>query len=166
MHIGVITSLSISSSNWKYVPVSWGVADNKVKCTKLPNNIWSFTITGGLRNFFGITNTAEIIQKIAVLFRDATGAQVMRNTDASDMYIPVYDNTFAVRIDSPITQPLYVPALEPITKAVGDTVSIAGVASSSAALSLYVNDSLIATTTGTNISNKFIFNCFIYDINY
>ena len=156
VHIGVITSLSTSSSNWKYVSVNWGVADNKVKCTKLANNIWSFTITGGLRNFFGITNASETVQKIAILFRDATGSQVLRNADASDMYVPVYDNTLAVRIDSPITQPLYVPALEPITKAVGDTVSIAGVASSSAALSLYVNDSLIASATGTSIANKFV----------
>ncbi|MCE2824819.1 MAG: hypothetical protein LW718_05375 [Sediminibacterium sp.] len=156
VHIGAITSLSTSSSNWKYVPVSWGVADNKVKCTKLANNVWSFTISGGLRNFFGITNTAETIQKIAILFRDATGSQVLRNTDASDMYIPVYDNNLAVRIDSPLTQPLYVPALEPITKAVGDTISIAGGASTSAALSLFVNDSVIATTTGASIAQKFV----------
>ena len=156
VHIGAITSLSTSSSNWRYVPVAWGVADNKIKCTKLANNVWSFTISGGLRNFFGITNSAETIQKIAILFRDATGSQVLRNTDASDMYIPVYDNNLAVRIDSPLTQPLYVPALEPITKAVGDTISIAGGASSSAALSLFVNDSVIASTTGTSISQKFI----------
>ena len=156
VHIGAITSLSTSSSNWKYVPVAWGVADNKVKCTKLANNVWSFTISGGLRNFFGITNTAETIQKIAILFRDATGSQVLRNTDASDMYIPVYDNNLAVRIDSPLTQPLYVPAIEPITKAVGDTISIAGGASTSAALSLFVNDSVIATTTGTSIAQKFV----------
>ena len=156
VHIGAITSLSTSSSNWKYVPVAWGVADNKVKCTKLANNVWSFTISGGLRNFFGITNTAETIQKIAILFRDATGSQVLRNTDASDMYIPVYDNNLAVRIDSPLTQPLYVPALEPITKAVGDTISIAGGASTSSALSLFVNDSVIATTTGISIAQKFV----------
>ena len=65
VHIGAITSLSTSSSNWRYVPVAWGVADNKVKCTKLTNNVWSFTISGGLRNFFGMTNASEAIQKIA-----------------------------------------------------------------------------------------------------
>ncbi|MFM1971275.1 MAG: hypothetical protein RL731_1097, partial [Bacteroidota bacterium] len=156
VHIGAITSLSTSSSNWKYVPVAWGVADNKVKCTKLANNVWSFTISGGLRNFFGMTNASETIQKIAILFRDATGSQVLRNADASDMYIPVYENSLAVRIDTPVTQPLYVPVLEPISKAVGDTISIAGVASTSASLSLFVNDSLITTTTGTSIAQKFI----------
>ena len=156
VHIGAITSLSTSSSNWKYVPVSWGVADNKVKCTKLANNVWSFTINGGLRNFFGMTNASETIQKIAILFRDAAGSQVLRNADASDMYIPVYDNNLAVRIDSPLTQPTFVPVLEPIAKAVGDTISIAGVASASGALSIFVNDSLITSTTGTSIAQKFI----------
>jgi len=156
VHIGAITSLSTSSSNWRYVPVAWGVADNKIKCTKLANNVWSFTINGGLRDFFGMTNASETIQKIAILFRDATGSQVLRNADASDMYIPVYENSLAVRIDSPLTQPTFVPVLEPISKAVGDTISIAGVASTSSALSLFVNDSLITTTTGTSISQKFI----------
>ncbi|MFZ9215399.1 MAG: alpha-amylase family glycosyl hydrolase, partial [Sediminibacterium sp.] len=156
VHIGAITSLSTSSSNWKYVPVSWGVADNKVKCTKLANNVWSFTITGGLRNFFGMTSASETIQKIAILFRDATGSQVLRNADASDMYIPVYENNLAVRIDSPLIQPTFVPVLEPIAKAVGDTISIAGVANASSALSLFVNDSLITSTTGTSIAHKFI----------
>ena len=156
VHIGAITSLSTSSSNWRYVPVAWGVADNKVKCTKLTNNVWSFTISGGLRNFFGMTNASETIQKIAILFRDASGSQVLRNADASDMYIPVYENNLAVRIDSPLTQPMFIAALEPISKAVGDTISIAGAASSSANLSLFVNDSLIATTTGTSIAQKFI----------
>jgi glycosidase len=156
VHIGAITSLSTSSSNWRYVPVSWGVADNKVKCTKLANNVWSFTISGGLRNFFGMTNASETIQKIAILFRDAAGSQVLRNADASDMYIPVYENNLAVRIDSPLTQPTFTPVLEPLSKAVGDTISIAGAASNTAALSLFVNDSLIATTTGTSIAQKFV----------
>ena len=128
VHIGVITSVSTSSSSWRYVPVAWGVSDNKIKCTKLPNNVWSFTISGGLRNFFGITNASETIQKIAILFRDASGTQVLRNADASDMYISVYDNNLAVRIDSPLTQPMFIPVLEPLSKAVGDTISIAGVA--------------------------------------
>jgi hypothetical protein len=103
-----------------------------------------------------MTNASETIQKIAILFRDAAGSLVLRNADASDMYIPVYDNNLAVRIDSPLTQPTFVPVLEPIAKAVGDTISIAGVASASGALSIFVNDSLITSTTGTSIAQKFI----------
>ena len=64
VHIGAITSLSTSSSNWRYVPVAWGVADNKVKCTKLANNVWSFTISGGLRNFLALQMLLKPFKKL------------------------------------------------------------------------------------------------------
>ena len=77
VHIGVITSVSTSSSSWRYVPVAWGVSDNKIKCTKLPNNVWSFTISGGLRNFFGMTNASETIQKEIIIEKNETNSEII-----------------------------------------------------------------------------------------
>src|SRR3569623_1437229 len=69
VHIGVITNLSSSSSDWKYVKTTWVTTDAAAKATSLGNNKWSFTITGGLRSYFGISNSSETIKKIAILFR-------------------------------------------------------------------------------------------------
>jgi hypothetical protein len=66
VHIGVLTALSSSGSDWKYVASTWGNSDAKFKCTALGNNKWSYTINGNLRTFFGITNANEKIVKIAI----------------------------------------------------------------------------------------------------
>ena len=92
VHIGVITSLSTSSADWKYVKFTWATSDVNALCTSLGSSKWRFTIAPNLRTFFGITNSAETIKKISILFRTADGNTVQRNADASDMYIPVYDD--------------------------------------------------------------------------
>ena len=73
VHIGVITNLSTSSSDWKYVNSVWGTTNPTFQATYLGSNKWSYTITGGLRTFFGMSNPAETIQKIAILFRSGNG---------------------------------------------------------------------------------------------
>ena len=114
----------------------------------LGSNKWKFTITGGLRTYFGITNASEKILRIAVLFRNGAGAKVLRNADASDMYVPVYDNGLYTRIDNPLRTPFYKLGTETITKAVNDYVAITTTASASSTMKIYFNGGLISTTTG------------------
>src|SRR4051794_21397991 len=59
VHIGVITNLSTGSSDWKYTKFTWGSTNVAANCTYLGSNKWSFTITGGIRAFFGISNASE-----------------------------------------------------------------------------------------------------------
>src|SRR6476659_1205491 len=70
VHIGAITNLSSGAGDWKYVKFTWGTANAAAQAVYLGNNKWQYTITGGLRSFFGITNTSETIKKIAILFRN------------------------------------------------------------------------------------------------
>ncbi len=52
VHIGVITNLSVNSSDWKHVVVSNFNAPNAlVQTTYLGTNKWQYTITCGLRTF-------------------------------------------------------------------------------------------------------------------
>ena len=92
VHIGVITSKSTSASDWKYSKFTWATTPSNAQCVLTSTNKWKYTISGGLRSYFGITDATEKILKIAILFRNGNGSSVQRNTDASDMYIPVYDN--------------------------------------------------------------------------
>lgn len=160
VHIGVITNLSTGPTNWRYVR-TFGVADNQVFSTAIPqlqatyngSNKWQFTISGGLRVYFGITDANEHIQKIAILFRSGNGSQVQRNADGSDMYVPVYDNNLAVRFNVPLMQPLYTPVPEPINKMVGDNISITAVANTSSNMRLLLNGKVFQTATNvTSIS--------------
>jgi glycosidase len=151
VHIGVITSLSSSSSDWKYSKFTWPGTDPNAQATYLGNNKWKYTITGGLRSFFNITNTSETIKKIAILFRSGDGNKAQRNADGSDMYVPVYDNGLHVRIDEPYRQPLYNPIPESITKNVGDNVAINAKSSLPADLKIFFNGTQVATATNATI---------------
>jgi len=139
VHIGAITNLSSSSSDWKYVKFTWGTTTGAANAPSSGSNQWTYTITGGLRNFFGITNANEKILKIAILFRSGNGNRVLRNDDGSDMYIPVYDIGNFVRIDEPISNPYFNRTLASIQKQVGDNIIISAQASSSADLRILYN---------------------------
>lgn len=155
VHLGAITTLSTSSSDWRYVPFDFNSTNPAAKAVSLGSNKWSYTLTGtSVRAFFGITNPAEHILKVAILFRNGAGTQVQRNTDGSDMYVPFYDAGLQVKITNPYRQPTYVPVPEPITKNIGDNIAVEAKCSQSANLKLYFNGTLIASTTGTTVSTN------------
>lgn len=156
VHIGCITNLSTSSSDWKYVKFTWGTTNAAAQAANIGSNLWRYTITGGLRNFFGITNAAEKIQKISILFRNGSGDRVQRNTGGADMYIPVYESALAVRIDNPVSQPLFIPQLEQVYRNLNDAITINAKANQSSNLRLLVNGNQIATASNaTTISSPY-----------
>lgn len=147
VHIGVITNYSSNSSDWKHVPFSWGTTNSAAHCTYLGSNKWKYTISGGLRTFFNMSDPNEKILKIAILYRSGSGDKVQRNADGSDMYVPVYNNGVYARIDVPYKQPTYNPIPEPLDKKVGDALTITANASVSSTLKIYFNDSLLTTAS-------------------
>ncbi len=141
LHLGCITNKSTGAANWKYVLTTWPATTAGFKATSLGNNKFSYTFSNSnLRTAFNITDPTEKIVKIAVLFRNAAGLAVQRNSDASDMYIPV-DTTgqLKVRFVNPPTEPRYIPWVEPITAAVGQNINLKAVSSLNANLNLYLN---------------------------
>lgn len=152
VHIAVITNLSTNSSDWLYNKFTWGTTPIEARATSLGGSKWSYTITGGLKAFFGVPG-GENIQKIAILFRNGTGSKVQRNTDGSDMYIPIYTTALAARFSLPLTQPTYIPQPETITKVVGNTIPMTGISNNTATLKLFLNGSLVQTAvSSTTIS--------------
>lgn len=137
VHTGVITNLSTGPTNWRYSRFTWGTTPSAAQAVSLGGNKWQYTITN-IRSFYGVP-AGETILQIAILFRNGTGSLAQRNTDGSDMYIPVYDNNLATRFTVPFFQPTYVRIPEPISKNVGDNISLTAVASQSAAMKLFLN---------------------------
>jgi 1,4-alpha-glucan branching enzyme len=149
VHIGVITNLSTSSSNWKYVTTTWGTTAAAANAPTAGTNKWKYTITGSLRSFFGITDPNETILKIAILFRSGDGNKKQANTDNGDMYVPVYGSTLAVRIDQPLMQPKYNPVPETQSWIVGTNFSVTANANKLSAMKLYHNGNMIASQANT-----------------
>lgn len=157
VHIGAITNLSTSPSNWLHAPFTWGSVETAALATTAGTNKWSFTVANP-RSFFGLA-AGEELRSIAVLFRtgNCTNCQAQRNADGSDMYVPIYKNTLAVRIDQPAKQPKYIPVPEPQTWSIGSNFTVTAVASTASYIKLFHNSTtpfavLDNTTTLTAVS--------------
>jgi 1,4-alpha-glucan branching enzyme len=151
VHTGVITNLSISATDWRYSKFTWATTPVAAQATYMGSNKWQYTITN-IRSFYGVP-AGETIQKVVILFRNGTGTIKQTNTDGSDMYIPVYDNSIATRFTSPFFQPTFSRIPEPITKQVGDNISLTAIANNSSTMKLFLNGTEIQTASGvTTIS--------------
>ena len=148
VHIGVITNLSASMNDWKYVLTTWATTPSTYQAISTGTNQWQFTIAGSLRTYFGITNPSENILKIAILFRSGTGAKKHTNTDGSDMFIPVYTSALAARIEQPPFQPRFIRTPEPQSWSVGSSFNFSGRSNKPATLTLYHNGAVAATASG------------------
>ena len=155
VHIGVITNLSKSSADWKYVRGIWPSTLTWEKATVSATNIWKYTIdsTTSLKSYFGITNPNEHIMNIAMLFRSGNGNLKLANSDGSDMYIPVYSSNENVRIDLPFIQPTYNISHVTLKAKIGDNIPIVANASlAGSTVSIYFNGNLLTSATGTKDS--------------
>jgi glycosidase len=148
VHIGLITSASTSPTNWLHVPFAWGTANPVAAATFLGNNQWQFTIHN-IRSYFNVP-AGETIYKIAILFRNASGSRVQRNTDASDMFVPIYSTSLAGKFTLPPFQPTYTPVPQPLNDSIGSTLPIKFVTNKTAALTLSFNGAPVANAASAD----------------
>jgi hypothetical protein len=157
MHLGLITSASTAPGDWRYVPTTWG-STTAPQAISIGNNKWIFQLNNP-RAYFnaaaGGVPAGETIYKLALLFRDATGNKVQKNTDGSDMYIPIYPSgSTNIQFTRPALVPDYTGSNEAITATAGQTISLKAVPSTSGTLKMYYNGNLVAgpVTSGDSIS--------------
>ena len=153
VHTGVITNLSSSSSDWRYVKFGaqspWGQQVAGLQATSMGNNKWRYDINN-VRAFYGVP-AGETILKVAILFRNGNGSLKQTNTDGSDMFIPIYSNELQVRFSEPPYQPTSTPTPEPINLQVGQTLPVTAITSLSATtLRLFHNATQIQS--GSNVT--------------
>jgi len=154
VHTGVITSLSTSPTNWKYVrPANFNQPEAALKAVSLGNNKWKFTLPGGIRSYYGVPG-GETILRIAILFRSGNGQAVQRNRDGSDMYIEVYPSgQLRVKFDQPFFQPTYQSSPEPLIKQAGQSIAITAVTNQAATITIYYNGLQVATAPSATTLN-------------
>ena len=105
-HIGVITNRSIDGSDWKYTVCPWPSSGNdqaantdKNRLTYVSANTYTLNI-GSLREYFGMTDPSEYIEKIAVVFRNADGTKECKTKSGGDIFVDVLFDGFAIELDS------------------------------------------------------------------
>ncbi|WP_033370026.1 alpha-amylase family glycosyl hydrolase [Hymenobacter norwichensis] len=135
---GVITNLSTSPSDWKYVKSpSFGTADPAAQLTRDATNPNLYRITFTPRTFYGVP-AAEQVLKLAMIFKNADGSIVGRGPNGSDIFVDVFQGGLGARIITPAvsgTAQVVAP---------GTTVNVTGEASTGAQLTFRLNGTQVA----------------------
>src|ERR1700761_2126193 len=123
-YMGLITSSSTSSSDWRYVPAAcvWGTANPAVAATYLGNNQYSFTIPN-IRSYFGVP-AGEVIYKVAFLLWGQNGNIAQRNSDGRHTFLPGEGTSLPGLFPLPPFQPTYNPIPQPINEPVGGMLPV------------------------------------------
>ena len=89
IHTGLITSQSSTPTDWQYVNMPWASTDPQWVMDFEATNLWSYDFGGQtLADFFGIGTGVEA-EQLAMVFRNGPGTLVGRDTDGSDIYLPL-----------------------------------------------------------------------------
>lgn len=130
-HMGVITSESNSPSDWKYVVGEWGTDDSDVLMTSIGNN--KFIKTYDIADFHGIP-AGEIVLQLAFVFRNADGSVVGRSDNGGDIFVDLFQGSYAAAIINPTQDYLVVEN--------GDTIYMKSSASAMSEIKVFVDGNL------------------------
>ncbi len=89
-HIGVYTTKS--PSTWAHVVTDWGVNKDVNKFKYISPDTYELSL-GNLRSYFGITDPSEVITKVCVIARTASG-----NAQTKDCFIDVVPDGFQMSL--------------------------------------------------------------------
>ncbi|MDE6704125.1 MAG: hypothetical protein K2K00_10695 [Muribaculaceae bacterium] len=153
-HIGVIMR---GSSEWTHVVTPWPASDGsnadyantpKNHLTRTAPDTYTLNI-GDIRSYFGITDPAEQVGRIAVVFRNADASLEGKTAAGGDIFVDVYPEGFAMSFSSDATSTVINEPTE-ITFSVATTQA--------ADLTIAVDGTAIATAkTATTLSKVYKF---------
>lgn len=134
-HAGVITNLS--NNSWVYEP-TWLDNQAKYKLEYAGPDTWTLNL-GDMRAYFGITDPNEHIQRLAFVFRTATGDKQGKTQSGGDIFYDVHPEGFAMNLSAD-RKNLSISAPTDITFTVNTTAP--------ASITLSVDGTTIATASG------------------
>lgn len=98
-HTGVITALSTSLTDWRYVKATWTTNIAACKLIRVGPALYRLAI-GKPHEFYAVPPN-ELIRSLAFVFRTPDGSVVGRSEDGSDIYATIYTSGTYVRTITP-----------------------------------------------------------------
>jgi 1,4-alpha-glucan branching enzyme len=142
-HTGVITNLSTSASDWKYVIADWNVNTEKAKLTPIGGGLYQLTLSPSIREFYGVPASEKIL-KMAFVFRNADGSKQGKTVTGGDIFVDVYETGLNVNFELPSTPEVLVD--------LNGTIDVKANSLSADSLALYVNNKYLISTTSSTLS--------------
>ena len=100
---GVLTNLSPTTKDWRYVKETGAWSDTPpadCKLTKIGTNLWQLKIKPSIRDYYGVPST-ERIKALAFVFRNSDGSVTGRDVGGEDIFYDVFNPGLNVKISSP-----------------------------------------------------------------
>ena len=146
-HTGVITNLSTSPSDWKYVISAWTVNIPKAKLTRVTANTYTLEITTDIRSFYSVP-AGETIKQLAFVFRSGDQTKEGKATGGKDILVEVFSSGLNVAITKPAGNTVV---------ALNTNLEFAAATTVSSDIRLFLNNSQVKMVNGTQINNTFNF---------
>ena len=102
-HTGVITNLSTSGSDWKYVKAPWTTNIPACKLKRIATDKYQLKIIPSIREFYGVPPT-ETILKMAFVFRNSDGSKQGKDVGTTDIFTKVYLSGLNISFILPATK--------------------------------------------------------------
>jgi hypothetical protein len=150
-HTGVITNLSTSSSDWRYVIAPWTTNLPKALMTPLGNNLYQIKMKPNIRSWYGVPPSEQIL-KLAFVFRNSDGSIVGREANGGDIFASVYPATTSITIQLPTVRELY-PKLN-------DSIAISATSPLADTIKMFVNNVLVKKVAGRVFTDTLLANNF------
>lgn len=142
-HTGVITNLSTSGTDWRYVKTTWGQNTPETKLERIATNLYRFKIKPSVRAFYGVA-ASETVLKVAFVFRSATPPYLEgKDVGGKDIFLPLSQGGVSIQILSPSTYPTF--------HNLNDTYPIKAKASFADTMILFINNQLAASSAADSI---------------
>jgi 1,4-alpha-glucan branching enzyme len=133
------TGITIGTNKWQNVIGTWPNNNTQPQLTTISPNYHKLEISPSIRVFYNASPSANITE-MCFVFRSADGSQ----QTVPDIFIPVFEQTLNVNLISPSVSPFFVDP--------GEDIEVYAEAIMHETISLFVDDVLIATSTGSSIS--------------
>lgn len=149
-HTGVITNLSTSTADWKYVKTAWGANTPETKLTKIGASTYILKIAPSIKSYYGVPANEKIL-KIAFVFRSETasngGSYYEGKAEGnSDIFAAVYDAGLNLFLQKPASDFSFYQ--------VSDSIPVLAIGSYSDSLLLFRNNEQVFSTDNDSISKK------------
>ena len=140
-HTGVLTDKSTTTGDWKYVLAEWGNNIPECKLERVEDNLWHYTIKGGVHAWYGVPEN-EKVTHIAFVFRSADSKIEVKDNGA-DIFVELATEGLSVKIISPAHGSIL---------QVGEEYTVQVQQQAATNVKLYKNDVAVAETGSATLS--------------
>ena len=140
-HTGVLTDKSTTTGDWKYVLSDWGQNIPECKLESQGDNIWHYTIKGGVHAWYGVPDN-EKVTHIAFVFRSADSSIEVKDNGA-DIFVELAVEGLSVKIISPAHGAIL---------QVGEEYTVQVQQQAATNVKLYKNDTAVAETGSATLT--------------